>query len=66
MVLPSFIIIYLISIFLDSFIKITWIANAFKGISAKATIKVKGTAKQVKAVKKLIKKSASSVTVKKA
>ncbi len=32
MVLPSFIIIYLISIFLDSFIKITWIANAFKGI----------------------------------
>ncbi|MCR5684336.1 MAG: chromate transporter, partial [Lachnospiraceae bacterium] len=31
-VLPSFIIIYLISIFLDSFIKITWIANAFKGI----------------------------------
>ncbi len=31
-VLPSFIIIYLISVFLDSFLEITWIANAFKGI----------------------------------
>ena len=30
--LPSFIIIYLISRFLDSFLEITWIANAFKGI----------------------------------
>lgn len=30
--LPSFIIIYLISIFLDNFIEIAWIANAFKGI----------------------------------
>lgn len=31
-VLPSFIIIYLISMFLDNFLEITWIANAFKGI----------------------------------
>ena len=31
-VLPSFIIIYLISSFLDNFLEITWIANAFKGI----------------------------------
>ena len=31
-VLPSFIIIYLISVFLDDFLEITWIANAFKGI----------------------------------
>ena len=31
-VLPSFIIIYLISVFLDNFLEITWIANAFKGI----------------------------------
>ncbi len=30
--LPSFIIIYLISVFLDNFLEITWIANAFKGI----------------------------------
>ena len=32
MVLPSFLIIYLISIFLDSFLELTVIANAFKGI----------------------------------
>lgn len=32
MILPSFVIIYLISMFLDNFLKITWIANAFKGI----------------------------------
>ncbi len=31
-VLPSFVIIYLISLFLDNFLEITWIANAFKGI----------------------------------
>ena len=32
MVLPSFVIIYLISIFLDNFLELTLIANAFKGI----------------------------------
>ena len=32
MVLPSFIIIYLISMFLDNFLELTIIANAFKGI----------------------------------
>ena len=31
-ILPSFIIIYLISLFLDSFLEIDWIASAFKGI----------------------------------
>ena len=31
-VLPSFIIIYLISVFLNDFLEITWISNAFKGI----------------------------------
>ena len=31
-VLPSFLIIFLISLFLDSFLEITLIANAFKGI----------------------------------
>ena len=31
-VLPSFIIIYLISVFLKDFLNITWIENAFKGI----------------------------------
>jgi len=31
-VLPSFIIIYFISLFLNNLLEITWIANAFKGI----------------------------------
>ena len=31
-VLPSFIIIYVISMFLNQFLEILWIANAFKGI----------------------------------
>ena len=32
MILPSFITIYLISLFLDRFLTITWVASAFKGI----------------------------------
>ena len=32
MVLPSFCIIFLISMFLDNFLEITWIAHAFMGI----------------------------------
>lgn len=32
MVLPSFAIIFLISIFFDSFLEITWFASAFRGI----------------------------------
>ena len=32
MVVPSFIVIYLISMFLDNFLELTMIANAFKGI----------------------------------
>lgn len=32
MVLPSFVIIYLISAVLDNFLEIAWIANAFKGV----------------------------------
>ncbi len=32
MILPSFLIIFMISSFLDNFLEITWIANAFKGI----------------------------------
>lgn len=31
-ILPSFIIIYMISMFLDSFLEIAWVASAFKGI----------------------------------
>lgn len=33
MIVPSFVIIYLISIFLDNFLELTIIANAFKGIN---------------------------------
>jgi chromate transporter len=32
MALPSFCIIFLISLFLDRFLEIRWIANAFRGI----------------------------------
>ena len=31
-VLPSFVIIFLISLFLDRFLEIAWVANAFRGI----------------------------------
>lgn len=31
-ILPSFVIIYLISLFLENFLQITWIAHAFAGI----------------------------------
>ena len=31
-VMPSFIIIFLISMFLDRFLEIAWVSNAFKGI----------------------------------
>lgn len=34
MVLPSFLIIYLISLYLDRFLEIAWIAHAFQGIKA--------------------------------
>ena len=32
MILPSFVIIYLISLFLDRFLEIAWVASAFRGI----------------------------------
>ena len=32
MVIPSFVIIYLISTLLNNFLEITWVANAFRGI----------------------------------
>ncbi|MCQ2543594.1 MAG: chromate transporter [Lachnospiraceae bacterium] len=31
-IIPSFVVIYLIAMFLNHFLEITWIANAFKGI----------------------------------
>ena len=33
-VLPSFVIIFIISVFLKNFLEITWVANAFRGIKA--------------------------------
>ena len=32
MVLPSFVLLYLISLFFDGFLEIRWIANAFRGV----------------------------------
>jgi chromate transporter len=49
-VLPSFIIIYAISLFLDSFLEIKWVANAFKGIKIAVAIII------IDAAYKLIKK----------
>jgi len=40
MVLPSFLVIYCISLFLDQFLEITLIANAFKGIQVAVGILV--------------------------
>lgn len=40
MVFPSFVIIYTVSMFLDNFLEITLIANAFKGIKVAAGILV--------------------------
>ena len=53
-VLPSFIIIYLISLFLDSFLEITWIASAFKGIKIAVGVLIVDAA--FKLIKKMPKK----------
>ncbi len=50
MILPSFIIIYLISVFFDNFLDITWVANAFLGIKAAVGILIVDAA--VKMIKK--------------
>ena len=53
MVLPSFIIIYLISRFLNHFLEITWVANAFKGIKiAVGILIVDAAVKMLKKMKK--------------
>ena len=53
MVLPSFIIIYLISVFLDDFLEITWIAGAFRGIRIAVGILIIDVAvKMIKQMKK--------------
>lgn len=53
-ILPSFAIIFLISMFLDSFLEITWIASAFKGIRIAVGILIVGAA--VNMIRKMEKK----------
>lgn len=54
MVIPSFIVIYLISMFLDNFLELTIIANAFKGIKIAVGILILDAA--VTMIKKMPKK----------
>ena len=53
-VLPSFLIIFLISLFLDNFLQIKWIASAFKGIKIAVGILIIDAA--IKMIKKMKKK----------
>ena len=54
MVVPSFVIIYFISVFLDNFIELTIIANAFKGIKIAVGILILDAA--IAMIKKMHKK----------
>ena len=54
MVLPSFCIIFLISMFLDNFLEIPWIAHAFMGIKAAVSILILDAG--IRMVRKLQKK----------
>ena len=53
-VVPSFVVIYLISMFLDNFLELTIIANAFKGIKIAVGILILDAA--VTMIKKMHKK----------
>lgn len=53
-ILPSFIIILLISFFLDRFLEIKWVASAFRGIKAAVGVLIVGAA--VKMISKMDKK----------
>lgn len=57
--LPSFIIIYLISRFLDTFLELTMIANAFKGIKIAVGILILDAA--ITMIKKMSKKKLSQI-----
>ncbi len=58
-VLPSFVIIYVISLFLDRFLAITWIANAFSGIQCAVGILIVNAALNMMKKMKKTKKSLS-------
>lgn len=55
MILPSFFIIFLISSFLDNFLEIAWVANAFKGIKVAVGILILDAA--IKMIRKMQKKT---------
>lgn len=55
MILPSFLIIYLISMFLDNFMEIMWIAKGFKGIRIAVGILILDAA--IKMIRKMKKKA---------
>ncbi len=61
MILPSFIIIFAISNFLDGFLEIAWVANAFRGIKIAVGILIVDAA--VKMLKKMKKKSMQIIMV---
>ena len=50
-ILPSFVIIFLISLFLDRFLEISWVANAFQGIRVAVGILIVDVA--VRMIKKM-------------
>jgi chromate transporter len=54
MALPSFCIIFLISLFLDHFLEIRWIANAFRGIKLAVGILILDAA--IRMIRKMPKK----------
>ena len=54
MIVPSFVVIYLISMFLDNFLELTIIANAFKGIKIAVGILILDAA--ITMIKKMHKK----------
>ena len=58
-VLPSFVIIFLISLFLERFLEIAWVANAFKGIRVAVGILIVDVA--VRMIRKMKKKDALSI-----
>lgn len=59
MVIPSFVIIYLISMFLDNFLELTIIANAFKGIKIAVGILILDAA--INMIRKMKKKKLSLI-----
>jgi len=61
MVLPSLIIIYIISLFLDNFLEITLVANAFKGIKLAVGILIVDAA--VKMIKKMKNKKPLALSI---